>query len=114
MAPTEKPRLIVFDVEGGVIPKKRFIFVTGKSLGLSRFIKLLFFGFLYEAGILKLESVLRHVFKDLKGVSLETLLFIFGKIPATPYLQSFFCQLIERNFKIAIISSGIPAVIVKK
>jgi phosphoserine phosphatase len=111
---SEKPRLIVFDVEGVLIPKNRFIFEVGRSLGFSYLVKLLFFGFLYEAGIIKLESALRHVFKDLKGVNLETLLFIFGKIPATPYLQSFFCQLKERNFKIAIISSGIPAVIVKK
>jgi phosphoserine phosphatase len=111
---SEKPRLIVFDVEGVLIPKNRFIFEVGRSLGFSWLVKLLFFGFLYEAGIIKLESALRHVFKDLKGVSLETLLFIFGKIPAIPYLQSFFCQLKERNFKIAVISSGIPAVIVKK
>ena len=99
MVPTEKPRLIVFDVEGVLIPKNRFIFEVGKSLGFTRLVKLLFFGFLYEAGILKLESALRHIFKDLKGVKLETLLFIFGKIPATPYLQSFFCQLKARNLQ---------------
>ena len=31
-----------------------------------------------------------------------------------PYLQSIFCQLKDRNYKIALISSGIPTVIVKK
>ena len=77
-------------------------------------IKLFFFGFLYEVGILKLESALKHIFKDLKGVRLETLMLIFSKIPATPYLQSFFCQLKARNYKIVLISSGIPTVIVKK
>jgi len=114
MAQQEKNRLIVFDVEGVLIPKNRFIFEVGKSLGLFRLIKLLFFGFLYEAGILKLESALKHIFKDMKGIELETLLTIFAKIPAIPYLQSFFCQLKARNFKIVLISSGIPAVIVKK
>ena len=114
MAQQEKIRLIVFDVEGVLIPKNRFIFEVGKSLGLFRLIKLLFFGFLYEAGILKLESALKHIFKDMKGIELETLLTIFAKIPAIPYLQSFFCQLKARNFKIVLISSGIPAVIVKK
>ncbi len=114
MAQTEKPRLIVFDVEGVLIPKNRFIFELGKTLGLFKLIKLLFFGFLYEAGILKFESALKHVFSNLKGVELETLECIFDKIPATPYLQSIFSQLKERNCKIALISSGLPTVIVKK
>ena len=114
MAQTEKPRLIVFDVEGVLIPENRFIFEVGKSLGFSCLVRLLFFGFLYEAGIVRLESALRHIFKNLKGASLETLMSIFGKIPAIPYLHSFFCLLKERNFKIAIVSSGIPSVIVEK
>ncbi len=114
MALKEKPRLIVFDVEGVLIPKNRFLFDVGKSLGFTTLVKLLFFGFLYEAGILKLESALRRIFKDLKGVKVETLLSIFGKIPATPYLQSIFCQLKARNCKVALISSGLPTVIVQK
>ena len=114
MVSTQRSRLIIFDVEGVLIPKNRFIFEVGKSLGFFGLVKLLFFGFLYEAGILKLESALKHIFKDMKGIKLETLLLIFGKIPATPYLQSFFCQLKARNCKIALISSGIPTVIVKK
>ena len=114
MAQTEKCRLIVFDVEGVLIPKNRFIFEVGKTLGFLGLIKLLFLGFLYEAGILKLESALKHIFKDMKGINLETMLVIFSKIPAIPYLQSFFCQLKARNCKIALISSGIPTVIVKK
>jgi len=114
MGPKEKARLIVFDVEGVLIPKNRFIFEVGKSLGFTPLVKLLFFGFLYEAGIIKLESALKHIFRDLKGIELETLMNIFSKIPATPYLQNFFCQLKARNCKIALISSGIPAVIVEK
>lgn len=114
MSQTEKPRLIVFDVEGVLIPENRFIFEVGKSLGFVRIVKLFFFGFLYEVGILKLESALRHIFKDLQGVELEALLIIFGKIPATPSLQNIFCQLKARNFKIALISSGVPTIIVKK
>jgi len=111
---TQKTRLVVFDVEGVLIPKNRFFFEVGKSLGLLKLIKILFFGFLYESGILKLDSTFKHIFKDLKGIKLETLVTIFSKIPATPYLQSFFCQLKSRNCKIALISSGLPSIIVKK
>jgi phosphoserine phosphatase/dolichol kinase len=114
MVSTEKERLVIFDVEGVLIPKNRFLFEVGKSLGLTRLVKLLFFGFLYESGILKLESVMRHIFRNLKGVKIETLLTIFNKIPATPYLQTLFNQLKTRNCKIALISSGVPTIIVKK
>jgi phosphoserine phosphatase len=111
MAQTQKPRLVVFDVEGVLIPKNRFIFELGKTLGFTTLVKMLFFGFLYEAGILKLESALKHVFSNMKGVELETLQYIFDKIPATPLLQGIFSQLKNRNCKIALISSGLPTVV---
>jgi HAD superfamily phosphoserine phosphatase-like hydrolase len=114
MVSSEKERLVIFDVEGVLIPKNRFLFEVGKSLGLTRLVKLLFFGFLYESGILKLESVMRHIFRNLKGVKIETLLTVFNKIPAMPYLQTLFNKLKERNCKIALISSGVPTIIVKK
>jgi phosphoserine phosphatase len=114
MAQTEKRRLVVFDVEGVLIAKNRFVFDVGKSLGFVRLVKMLFYGFLYEAGILKLESALRYVFKNMKGVKLETLSCFFDKIPSTPFLQTVFSQLKNRNCTIALISSGLPTTLVKK
>ena len=114
MVAGEKPRLVVFDVEGVLIPKNRFFFEVGKNLGFIRLVKLLFYGFLYEVGILKLESVLRHIFKELRGVKLETLILIFGRISSASYLQSIFSQIKLRNCKIALISSGLPTAIVEK
>src|SRR5208337_2766124 len=86
MVTMEKPRLVVFDVEGVLIPKNRFFFEVGKSLGFIKMIKILFYGFLYEAGLLRLKSVLTNVFSQIK----------------------------MRNCKIALISSGLPTVIVKR
>jgi len=114
MVTIEKPKLVVFDVEGVLIPKNRFIFEVGKTLGFVNLVKLLFFGFLYEAGILKLQSALKRIFKDLEGANLEELILIFDKIPSTPFLQNIFSQIKTRNCKIALISSGLPTVIVKK
>ncbi|HSQ48791.1 MAG TPA: HAD-IB family phosphatase [Candidatus Deferrimicrobiaceae bacterium] len=114
MESTAKSRLVVFDVEGVLIPRNRFVFEVGKTLGFVGLVKMLFFGFLYEAGILNLESTLKRIYKEMRGINIETLMFIFSKIPATPYLQTFFCQLKARNCKIALISSGIPTVIVQK
>ncbi len=114
MVLVEKERLVIFDVEGVLVPKNRFLFEVGKSLGFTRLVRLLFLGFLYESGILELESVLRRIFKDLNGVKVETLLLVFGKISATPYLQNLFRQLKARNCKTALISSGLPTIVVKK
>jgi HAD superfamily phosphoserine phosphatase-like hydrolase len=109
-----KPRLIVFDVEGVLIPKNRFIFEVGKSLGTSQLLKMLFIGFLYGAGVVTLKPALKRVFKLMRGVKIEKLLQIFDEIPSKPLLQSLFAQLKIRNCKIALISSGLPALIVKK
>jgi phosphoserine phosphatase len=109
-----KPRLAVFDVEGVLIPKNRFIFEVGKSLGVSQLLKMLFIGFLYGAGVVTLKSALKRVFKLMRGVKIEKLLQIFDEIPSKPQLQSLFAQIKLRNCKIALISSGLPAVIVKK
>jgi phosphoserine phosphatase len=114
MGDIEKTRLVVFDVEGVLIPKNRFIFAVGRSLGFSKLIKLLFYGFLYESGIVKLDSALRKIFKELKGVELDTLMLIFATIPSTPYLQNIFSQIKVRNCRIALISSGLPTVMVKR
>ena len=114
MVTSEKPKLVVFDVEGVLIPKNRFFFEVGKQLGFLKMLKILFYGFLYEAGILKLQSVLRRVFEESKGVNIETLKMIFDKLSSTPTLNEVFSQIKKRNCKIALISSGLPTIIVKR
>jgi phosphoserine phosphatase len=114
MVAGEKPRLVLFDVEGVLIPKNRFFFEVGRSLGFVRLVKLLFYGFLYEAGVLKLESVLRYLFNEVKGVRLEVITSIIARMPSTAYLQNLFSQIKARNCKIALISSGLPTVVVEK
>jgi len=113
-ANNSKPRLVVFDVEGVLIPKNRFIFEVGKSIGVSQLLKMLFIGFLYGAHFVTLKSALKRVFKIMQGVKIEKLLQIFDEMPSKPQLQSLFAQLNARNCKIALISSGLPTVIVKK
>ena len=105
---------MVFDVEGVLIPKNRFIFDVGKSLGLPKLLKMLFIGFLYGAGFVALKSALKRIFKIMQGVKIEELMQIFNEIPSKPQLQSLFAQLKLRDCKIALISSGIPTVLVEK
>lgn len=114
MADIDKPQLVVFDIEGVLIPKNRFIFDVGRSLGFVQLVKMLFIGFLYETGIISLKSALEHIFTIMKGIKIETLAKIFNGIPTNPQLQSLFDSLKNRNCKIALISSGIPTILVKK
>ena len=105
---------MVFDVEGVLIPKNRFIFDVGKSIGVSQLLKMLFIGFLYEVGIVTLKSALKRIFKIMQGVKIERLMRIFDEIPSKPQLENVFAQLKTRNCKTALISSGLPTVIVEK
>jgi dolichol kinase/phosphoserine phosphatase len=102
------------DVEGVLVPKNRFFFDVGRTLGLIGLIRLFFIGFLYETGIFGIEKGLRSIYKLFRGVPFETMLQIFDRIPAIPYLQNLCAQLKARNCKVALISSGIPTEAVKK
>jgi HAD superfamily phosphoserine phosphatase-like hydrolase len=109
-----KPRLVVFDVEGVLVPKNRFFYEVSRTLGTTVLLKVLILGFLYEAGIFRIENVLRRVYREFGGIKTEAMQEIFGRIVATATLQALFNQLKERNCKIALISSGIPTTAVQK
>jgi dolichol kinase/phosphoserine phosphatase len=114
MAQKPKPRLVVLDIEGVLIPKNRFFYQIATTLGSTVLLKVLFYGFLYEAGIINLESALKHIYGQLRGVKVDTMLNVFSKIPAMAYLQGLCAQLKARNCKVALITSGIPTAAVKK
>jgi phytol kinase len=109
-----KPQLVVFDVEGVLIPKNRFILDVGTSLGVSQLLKMLFFGFLYEIGFVTLKTALKRIFRVMRGVKIERLTRIFEELPSKPELNYVFAQLKARNCKIALISSGLPIAVVEK
>lgn len=110
----ERPRLVVLDVEGVLLPRNRFYYEVAKTLGPLTLLKVLILGFLYEAGILKLEFVMRRIYRQFSGITTEALLETFSRIPATPYLQNLCALLKARNCKVALISSGIPTTAVER
>jgi HAD superfamily phosphoserine phosphatase-like hydrolase len=105
---------VVFDVEGVLIPKNRFLFEVGKSLGISQLMKVLLFGFLYGIGVIPLKSALKRIFSSLRGIKIERLMQIAEKVPVTPNAKEVFDQLRAQGCKTALISSGMPAIIVKR
>ena len=105
----KQPRLIVFDIEGVIIPKRRYLlFEAPKRVSAFRFMTILWAGFLYEAGLIRLEVALRRVYKQLRGIAADDLLQLFKKIPLIPGVEEVFSQLRQAGCKTALISSGLP------
>ncbi len=111
---SRKRRLVIFDVEGVIIPKNRYLaFGIGQKLGFTKFIKLFLIGLLYEARLLNLELAIRKIFKLFKGLSKELLLDAFAEVPLLPTIETLFSELKQKGYRIALISSGLPQFIVE-
>jgi len=111
----QKPRLIVFDVEGIIIPKRRYLlFEASKRVRVLRFGRMLWAGLLYEAGLIRLETALRRIYKQLRGIPADDLLQLFKKIPLIPGVKEVFKELKQAGCKTALISSGLPQAFVQE
>jgi dolichol kinase/phosphoserine phosphatase len=111
---TRRPGLAVFDVEGVLIPKKRFLFFeVGRNLRFSQFLRIAFYGFLYEVGLVSLKVALSNVFKSFKGMRTEQFLRIFRRLPLMPKVEQVFEELRNEGWKTALISSGLPTFVVQ-
>ncbi|MCW4005830.1 MAG: HAD-IB family phosphatase [Candidatus Bathyarchaeota archaeon] len=108
-----KPKLVVFDVEGVLVPKNRLFFDVGKSLGVLALFKILVYGFLYEVGALRLRRALRGVYGVARGVRVEFLLEVLDKMPFLPSAVEVFCALKSEGCKTALVSSGVPTRLVE-
>jgi dolichol kinase/phosphoserine phosphatase len=109
-----KGKVAVFDVEGVLIPKNRFFFELAKTKSNFTLLKVIVIGFLYGLNVLKLELGLKWIFSNLKGTKISNMEQVFQKIPSTPQLRSFMEELKLRNYRIILISSGVPTFLVKR
>ena len=113
-------KLAVFDIEGVLLPKNRYLtfelararLQAGRRSIFLKFFKYLLVGFLYEARLFSLESALKRAFKLFQGITIGELLQIFNQVPLMPYGELVFSKLRERGIRIALISSGLPQVVV--
>jgi HAD superfamily phosphoserine phosphatase-like hydrolase len=109
------PRLVVFDVEGVLLPKRRYLaFETARKLSFLRFVKILLIGFFYEIGLTSLESALKRIFKMLKGLTLDDLFQLYRKVPLIYGVEEVFKRLKQAGCKTALISSGLPQPLVEE
>jgi len=113
-AEMERRRLAVFDVEGVLIPKRRYLlFEVGRKLGFSQFVTIALYGVFYEVGLISLKSAMKHVFKLFEGFHVDELLQIFRQIPLLPGVKEIFQKLSSAGWKTALISSGLPTFVVQ-
>jgi phosphoserine phosphatase SerB len=111
---SHKNRLVVFDVEGVLIPKNRYLlFEISRKVGFLCFVKILTLGFLYETGLLSLESALRRLFAMLKGLKSRDIVQIQKNIPLMPGAKEVFKRLNMKGYRTALISSGLPTFFVE-
>lgn len=109
-----KPRLIVFDVEGVLLPKRRYLlFEASRRLNFLKFLKMLWAGLLYEAGLIPLEKALTRIFRQLQGLTVEDMYQLYRKMPLIPGVKKAFERFKEERYKTALISSGIPQFLVE-
>lgn len=112
--PDRKVRLAVFDVEGVLMPKKRYLFFeVGRKLNFPQFLKIILIGLLYELGLLSVKSALKRVCKAFKGMHVNELLHIFRGVPVMTGAEEVFETLRNEGCKTALISSGLPTIVVQ-
>jgi len=105
----QKPRLIVFDVEGVLIPKRRYLlFEASRRLSIMSYLKMLWAGFLYESGLASLQAALRKIYEQLRGVAISDVFQLYKKMPLVQGVKEVFDQLKKSGCKTALISSGLP------
>jgi phosphoserine phosphatase len=106
--------LIVFDVEGILIPKNRYLlFEAARKVGFLGFIRTVVLGLFYEIGLLSLESALRRIFVMLRGEEAEEIFGLHNRIPLMPGTEEVFKTLNRKGYRIALISSGLPTPVVE-
>jgi len=115
LTPTTNPkRLIVFDIEGVLLPKRRYLlFEAAQKLGPVGFLKILLPGILYEMGLLRLRTALKKIFALLQGFKIDSLFQLYKKVPLMPNAKEVVKKLKEEGHTIALISSGLPTPFVK-
>lgn len=102
-------RLVAFDVEGVLIPKRRYLlFEAASRLGYWKILKLIVTGFLYEVGMLSLESALKRIFMLFRGLAVDDLFQLYKRIPLIPGVEEVFKKLKGAGYRTALISSGLP------
>lgn len=107
--------LVVFDVEGVLLPKRRYIpFEATRQLGYPEFVKVMCLGLLYTIGFWPLESALRRIYGCFEGYTVQKLRGYYQRLPLLPGVRQGFQHLKKNGWKTVLISSGLPQSFIKE
>jgi HAD superfamily phosphoserine phosphatase-like hydrolase len=107
--------MVIFDVEGVLLPKRRYIlFQATRRLGFRQFFKIILFGILYEISLIQLKTALRWIFGCFKGFTIHELYSYYQKMPLLPGVTEVFSHLHQKGWKTCLISSGLPQLFVRE
>jgi len=106
--------MVVFDVEGVILPKQRYLLEEMTLLSRRDQASVLFNGLLYEIGIRPLKPTLERIYRHFRGVAFDDLAETFERIPLVPGTSEVIGRLKKEGFLIALISSGISEPFVQK
>jgi phosphoserine phosphatase len=109
-----KPKLAVFDIEGVLVPRNRLFFDIASDLGIARIISVLFYGFLYEAGLIPINVALKKIFWFLRGATINLFEEKLDALPLMPNALEVFRVLKSEGCIVVLISSSFPTFLVEK
>jgi len=101
-------RMVVFDVEGVILPRPRYLLEEIKLLSLWDQVEVLLDALLYEAGMKPLKPTLERIYRHFRGVAFDDFQASFEKVSLVPGVSEVIGRLRREGLLIALISSGIP------
>jgi len=111
---SEKPLLVVFDVEGIIIPGQRYFLETMKLLDFRRRVNILYCGLMYTLGLMSLRTALIHIYHQFKGVYLAEFIETFERIPLIPGAVEVMDRLRGSGIRTAFISSSVADIFLER
>ena len=106
-------RLVVFDVEGVILPRKRTLLVEiAQCLRLWKTLLLLIYGFSYQLKIISVRTFLKKSYKLFREQHIDIFYDIYYRTPKLRNSKDVFVKLNELGVTTALISSGLPQEIV--
>jgi phosphoserine phosphatase len=106
--------MVVFDVEGVVIPAQRYLLEEATLLRHRERLAILLDGALYLMGLRDLKHSLERIYRHFEGIQLNDFAEVFDRIQLIPGAHETLRELRRRGILIALISSGVPEPFVQK
>lgn len=101
-------RMVVFDVEGVIIPTQRYLLKEITLLKYRERLEVLLDGAFYLIGLRSLRHSLERIYRHFEGIRFDDFAEVFEQIELIPGTYGVFRELKRRGILIALISSGVP------